>query len=198
MRASAFTGGHWPPKGIEVLDPWHLPLINTLILLTSGTTVTWAHHALLHNDREGLKKGLVADHPARHAVHLRSRPTNISHAPFALQGFDLWRDLLHGDRLPRLPCDRRHDLPDRLPDARLAPASSRRSSISASNSPPGTGISSTWSGCSCSPASMSGARGAPPMATNDARTQSAYRRPEAASRPVSCSPSPQMLLDWAP
>ena len=30
------TGGHWPPKGIEVFDPWHLPLLNTLILLTSG------------------------------------------------------------------------------------------------------------------------------------------------------------------
>ncbi len=55
-----FTGGHWPPKGIEVLDPWHLPLLNTLLLLTSGTTVTWAHHALLNGDREGLKKGLMA------------------------------------------------------------------------------------------------------------------------------------------
>ena len=52
------TGGHWPPAGLEVLDPWHLPLVNTLILLTSGTTVTWAHHALLHNDRQGLKWGL--------------------------------------------------------------------------------------------------------------------------------------------
>ena len=55
----AFTGGHWPPKGTEVLDPFHLPLFNTLILLTSGTTVTWAHHALLHNDRANLKKGLI-------------------------------------------------------------------------------------------------------------------------------------------
>jgi cytochrome c oxidase subunit 3 len=54
-----FTGGHWPPQGTEVFDPWHLPLINTLILLTSGTTVTWAHHALLHNDRKGLVWGLV-------------------------------------------------------------------------------------------------------------------------------------------
>jgi cytochrome c oxidase subunit 3 len=53
------TGGVWPPKGIEVFDPWHLPLINTLILLTSGTTVTWAHHALLNNDRKGLKWGLA-------------------------------------------------------------------------------------------------------------------------------------------
>jgi len=54
------TGGVWPPKGISVFDPWHLPLVNTLILLTSGTTVTWAHHALLNNDRQGLKWGLVA------------------------------------------------------------------------------------------------------------------------------------------
>ena len=52
---TALTGGVWPPKGIETFDPWHLPLLNTLILLTSGTTVTWAHHALLHGDRQGLK-----------------------------------------------------------------------------------------------------------------------------------------------
>ena len=59
IARSAFTGGIWPPKGIEVFDPWHFPLLNTLILLTSGTTVTWAHHALLHNDRKGLVWGLV-------------------------------------------------------------------------------------------------------------------------------------------
>ena len=55
----AATGGVWPPKGIETFDPWHLPLLNTLILLTSGTTVTWAHHALLENNRKGLIWGLV-------------------------------------------------------------------------------------------------------------------------------------------
>ncbi|TLP45665.1 MULTISPECIES: cytochrome c oxidase subunit 3 [Cohaesibacter] len=58
LRAE-YTGGVWPPAGIEVIDPWHLPLFNTLLLLTSGTTVTWAHHALLENDREGLKWGLI-------------------------------------------------------------------------------------------------------------------------------------------
>ena len=57
-RAEA-TGGVWPPTGVETFDPWHLPLLNTLILLTSGTTVTWAHHALLHGDRNGVKWGLI-------------------------------------------------------------------------------------------------------------------------------------------
>jgi cytochrome c oxidase subunit 3 len=56
----ALTGGEWPPVGTKIFDPWHLPLVNTLILLTSGTTVTWAHHALLNNDRQGLKWGLIA------------------------------------------------------------------------------------------------------------------------------------------
>ena len=50
------TGGVWPPEGTVIFDPWHLPLVNTLILLTSGTTVTWAHHALLNNDRKGLQR----------------------------------------------------------------------------------------------------------------------------------------------
>jgi heme/copper-type cytochrome/quinol oxidase subunit 3 len=48
----------WPPPSIETVDPWHLPLMNTLILLLSGTTVTWAHHALIHGDRKGAKWGL--------------------------------------------------------------------------------------------------------------------------------------------
>jgi cytochrome c oxidase subunit 3 len=55
----AATGAHWPPTGVELFDPFHLPLFNTLLLLTSGTTVTWAHHALLHNDKKGLVWGLA-------------------------------------------------------------------------------------------------------------------------------------------
>ncbi|MGP9788611.1 cytochrome c oxidase subunit 3 [Roseinatronobacter sp. NSM] len=51
--------GAWPPAGIETFDPWHLPLINTLILLISGCAATWAHHALVHGGkRDDVKMGL--------------------------------------------------------------------------------------------------------------------------------------------
>ena len=54
------TGGVWPTENVTPLSPWGLPLVNTLILLLSGTTVTWAHHAVQHNDQKGLIWGLVA------------------------------------------------------------------------------------------------------------------------------------------
>ncbi len=57
---SPAVDGAWPPAGIETFDPWHLPLINTLILLLSGCAVTWAHHALVHeNNRRDLITGLT-------------------------------------------------------------------------------------------------------------------------------------------
>ncbi|HWK46365.1 MAG TPA: cytochrome c oxidase subunit 3 [Stellaceae bacterium] len=54
----AATGGVWPPKGITPFDPFHLPFLNTLILLLSGTTVTWAHHSMIEGDRRGVLQGL--------------------------------------------------------------------------------------------------------------------------------------------
>ena len=48
----------WPPENIKTFDPLDLPFLNTLILLTSGTTMTWAHHAVLENDRKGALQGL--------------------------------------------------------------------------------------------------------------------------------------------
>ena len=79
------TGGQWPPQGIETFDPWHLPLINTLILLTSGTTVTWAHHALQHDDTEGLKWGLVLT-VALGALFTCFQAYEYMHASFGFSG----------------------------------------------------------------------------------------------------------------
>ena len=49
----------WPPATIAPLETWGIPFLNTLILLSSGLAVNWAHHSLLHGDRAGLKKGLA-------------------------------------------------------------------------------------------------------------------------------------------
>ena len=49
----------WPPQGVETLDAWHLPFLNTVILLLSGTTVTWAHHALQVGNRKEARNGLI-------------------------------------------------------------------------------------------------------------------------------------------
>ena len=152
-------GTAWPPTGVELFDPFHLPLFNTLLLLTSGTTVTWAHHALIHGDRKGLKAGLALTIALGAAVHLRAGD-RIFARRLLLFGQHLRRHLLHGDGLPRLPRDHRHDLPDREPGPRPGRPAHRRAITSASSLPPGTGTSSTWSGCSCLPRSTSGAAGA--------------------------------------
>ncbi|MEQ8655024.1 MAG: cytochrome c oxidase subunit 3 [Kiloniellales bacterium] len=52
-------GGVWPPEGVLTFDPFAVPFLNTLILLLSGCTVTWAHHALLVGDRRNLIRGLT-------------------------------------------------------------------------------------------------------------------------------------------
>ena len=47
FNPSHAIGGVWPPFGLTILDPWKVPFLNTLLLLTSGCTITWAHYAIL-------------------------------------------------------------------------------------------------------------------------------------------------------
>ncbi|PCI04225.1 MAG: cytochrome c oxidase subunit 3 [Hyphomicrobiales bacterium] len=79
-----YTGGQWPPVGIEVLDPMHLPLFNTVILLLSGTTVTWAHHALIHNER-GTLKGMLFITVVLGILFSGVQAYEYAHAPFAFK-----------------------------------------------------------------------------------------------------------------
>lgn len=57
LSPSVELGAVWPPEGIEALNPWGLPLLNTILLLSSGATITWAHHSLISRDRKGVKTG---------------------------------------------------------------------------------------------------------------------------------------------
>jgi cytochrome c oxidase subunit 3 len=53
-------GAVWPPKGIECFNPWEVPFLNTLILLTSGATCTVCHNTLITGDRGLAVQSLVA------------------------------------------------------------------------------------------------------------------------------------------
>ena len=82
-RALFPAGGVWPPEGVITFDPLDLPLINTLILLLSGCTVTWAHHALVEDNRKDFMTGLTLT-IVLGAIFTALQALEYSHAPFAL------------------------------------------------------------------------------------------------------------------
>lgn len=53
-------GSAWPPTGINPFNPFQIPLLNTAILLASGVTVTWAHHAVTENNHRQAVQGIFA------------------------------------------------------------------------------------------------------------------------------------------
>ena len=57
-NVSGLANPVWPPPNIHSPDPYHFALLMTMVLLLSGTTITWAHHSLIENDRKGMMTGL--------------------------------------------------------------------------------------------------------------------------------------------
>lgn len=52
-------GTQWAPMGITALSPLTVPLVNTILLVSSGATVTYAHHALFNGNRSAALTGLT-------------------------------------------------------------------------------------------------------------------------------------------
>ncbi len=52
-------GGVWPPIGVKVISPWDLPLLNTILLLSSGASITWAHHSIVGGFKVEAENGLL-------------------------------------------------------------------------------------------------------------------------------------------
>jgi len=52
-------GLEWPPLGIQTINPFELPLLNTVLLLSSGLVVTYAHHSLIKGSRKDTLNALL-------------------------------------------------------------------------------------------------------------------------------------------
>nr|YP_008083030.1 cytochrome c oxidase subunit III [Ascidiella aspersa]CCO25809.1 cytochrome c oxidase subunit III [Ascidiella aspersa] len=76
-------GTCWPPLGIQVLDPMGVPLLNTVVLLSSGVTVTWSHYSLLVGDGEGASLGLS------YTVYLGIFFTLLQGMEYVMSGFNI-------------------------------------------------------------------------------------------------------------
>ncbi len=71
----------WPPQGVTTIDPFAIPLFNTMVLLLSGTTITWAHHSLLEGDNKNTVRGLAVT-VMLGVMFLCGQAWEYTHSPF--------------------------------------------------------------------------------------------------------------------
>jgi cytochrome c oxidase subunit 3 len=76
-------GNVWPPMGIEPINPWVVPLLNAVILLSSGVTVTWSHHAIIAGNYHSALWGLLC------TIFLAIIFTGLMVAEYYIASFDI-------------------------------------------------------------------------------------------------------------
>lgn len=83
LAPSWAIGSVWPPYGMEVFSPWGLPLLNTLILLTSGATITVAHLSIINNRQDFAVEAFALT--ILHALFFTAiQAYEYIHAPFSI------------------------------------------------------------------------------------------------------------------
>ena len=83
LSPAVALGGVWPPLGIVTFDAFSIPLLNTIILISSGVTVTWAHHALTSSDHEGAVSALLST-VGLATIFTLLQYYEYAHAPFTI------------------------------------------------------------------------------------------------------------------
>ena len=89
LSPDVFVGSTWPPLGIDALDPFGIPLLNTLLLLFSGAFITYSHHALINGDRKGAILGCF------YTIILAILFTGLQYFEYAEAGFT-FADSIYG------------------------------------------------------------------------------------------------------
>ena len=146
----------WPPPGVETFNAFEVPFLNTLVLLTSGFTVTWAHHDIREGNMAHATKMLAI------TVALGAAFTALQAFEYAVAGFGFRDGIYSSTFFMATGFHGFHVIVGTIFLAvcwyRVGQAPFRApTTISASRRRPGTGISSTWCGSSCSASSTCGA-----------------------------------------
>jgi len=83
FNPSIVLGGVWPPAFMTTLDPWKVPLLNTVLLLSSGASITWSHHSLTYGDKGEALLALIITFLFAYVFILLQKYEYL-HAPFTI------------------------------------------------------------------------------------------------------------------
>jgi len=103
FNPSTAIGGVWPPAFMTILDAWKVPLLNTVILLSSGATVTWAHHAIVWGSKSQACISLIYTIILA-IVFTALQGFEYVTAPFSISDSVYGSSFFYGNRISRISC----------------------------------------------------------------------------------------------